>query len=117
VLSEIRRVLESHPKIEASTLRVRLIEIAAALNVEIFSYVLTRDFNEFAAVREELLLQIMDLVEEAGTSVALPSQTLYIHRDFGVEEEKMANAGKKLSDLRAQQSAAQSKSPKPDAAS
>jgi MscS family membrane protein len=117
VLSEIRRVLESHPKIETSTLRVRLIEIAAALNVEIFSYVLTRDFNEFAAVREELLLQIMDLVEEAGTSVALPSQTLYIRRDSGVEEEKTANAVKKISDLHAQQSPAPNKSPKPETAS
>jgi len=117
VLSEIRRAFENHSKIETSTLRVRLIEIAAALNVEIFSYVLTRDFNEFAAVREELLLQIMDLIEDAGTSVALPSQTLYIRRDSGLEEEKAANAVKKISDLRAQQSASQNKSPKPDSAS
>jgi MscS family membrane protein len=117
VLSQIRRVLESHPKIETSTLRVRLIEIAAALNVEIFSYILTRDFNEFAAVREELLLQIMDLVEEAGTSVAMPSQTLYIRKDSGLEEQKAANAEKKTSDLRTQQSATQDKLPKTDAAS
>jgi MscS family membrane protein len=117
VLSEIRRVLENHPKIEASTLRVRLIEIAAALNVEIFSYVLTRDYNEFAAVREELLLQIMDLVEDAGASMALPSQTLYIRGDSALDRDKAANAVQKISELRAQQSAAPNKPPKPEGTS
>src|SRR3984957_10911488 len=117
VLSEIRRAFENHSKIETSTLRVRLIEIAAALNVEIVSYVLTTDYNEFAAVREDLLLQIMGLVEDAGTGVALPSQTLYIRRDAGLEKEKTANAVKKIADLREQQGSAQSQSPKTGAAS
>jgi MscS family membrane protein len=117
VLSEIRRVFENHSRIETSTLRVRLIEIATALNVEIFSYVLTRDFNEFATVREELLLKIMDLVEDAGASVALPSQTIYVRRDSGLEEDKAVNAVKKISELREKQSAAQNKSPKPETAS
>jgi len=107
VLSEIRRAFGTHPKIEKSTVRIRLIEIAAALNVEIVSYVLTTDFNEFAAVREDLLLQIMGLVEDAGTGVALPSQTLYIRRDSGLEKEKTANAVKKVADLREQQGSAQ----------
>jgi len=59
----------------------------------------------------------MDLVEEAGTSVAMPSQTLYIRKDSGLEEQKAANAEKKTSDLRTQQSATQDKLPKTDAAS
>jgi MscS family membrane protein len=101
VLSEIRRLLYSHPKIETKTVRVRLTDIAAgSLNVEVFSYVLTVDFNEFAAVREDLLLRMMDLVEEAGTSVAMPSQTLYLSRDSGLEKDKAENATKKITDLR-----------------
>jgi MscS family membrane protein len=117
VLSEIRRALDENSKIEKSTVRVRLIEIAAALNVEIFSYVLTRDYNEFAAVREHLLLQILGVVEDAGTSVALPSQTLYIRRDSGLEKDKTANAVKKITDLQEQKSQAQNKSPETGAAS
>ena len=50
-------------------------------------------------------------------AAALPSQTLYIRRDSGLEEDKAANAVKKISDLRTQQSAAQDKLPKTDAAS
>lgn len=112
VLSQIRSAFENHPKIEKSTVRIRMIEIAAALNVEIVSYVLTTDYNEFAEVREDLLLQIMGLIEDAGTGVALPSQTLYIRRDSGLEKEKTANAVKKISDLRGQQAAAQEQPPK-----
>jgi MscS family membrane protein len=101
VLSEIRRLLYSHPKIETKTVRVRLTDIAAgSLNVEVFSYVLTVDFNEFAAVREDLLLRMMDLVEDAGASVAMPSQTLYISRDSGLEKDKAESAAKKIADLR-----------------
>jgi MscS family membrane protein len=101
VLSEIRRLLYSHPRIESKTVRVRLTDIAAGtLPVEIFCYVLTVDYNEYAAVREDLLLRMMDLVEAAGTGVALPSQTLYLGRDSGVEKEKAENATKKITDLR-----------------
>jgi MscS family membrane protein len=82
VISEIRKVLTSNPDVETSTIRVRLIELAsAAINVELVCYVLTRDFDKFAQVREELLLQIMKFVEDTGASLARPSQTLYLSGD------------------------------------
>ena len=101
VLSEIRRLLYSHAKVETKTVRVRLTDIAGgSLSVEILSYILTRDFNEFAAVREDLLLRIMDVMEDSGGGLALPSQTLYLNRDSGVEKEKAENAVKKITELR-----------------
>jgi len=100
VLSEVRRLLYSHPRVETKTVRVRLTEIAgSSLNVEVLSYVLTQDFNEFAAVREDLLLRIMDVMENSGGSLALPSQTLYLSRDTGVEKEKAETAAKKIAEL------------------
>jgi MscS family membrane protein len=82
VLSEIRAVLAGNAKIDASTVRVRLVELASAsINVELFCYVLTQDFNEFAAVREDLLLRIMNYAEDSGTRLAKPSQTLYLSGD------------------------------------
>ncbi len=101
VLAEIRRLLYSHPKVETKTVRVRLIDVAgSALSVELLSYILTRDFNEFAAIREDLLLRIMDVMEDSGGGLALPSQTLYLSRDSGVEKEKAENAVKKIAELR-----------------
>lgn len=101
VLAEIRRLLYSHPKVESKTVRVRLTDIAGtSLNVEVVAYILTQDFNEFAAVREDLLLRIMDVMEDAGGGLALPAQTLYLSRDTGVEKEKAETAAKKIADLR-----------------
>ena len=82
IMSQILRVLEQNKNIERTTIRVRLIELgASALNVELNSYVLTQDFNEFAEVREEVLLDIMNLVESSPTSLASPSQTFYLNQD------------------------------------
>jgi MscS family membrane protein len=101
VLSEIRRLLYSHPKVETKSVRVRLTDIAgASLSVEVLSYILTQDFNEFAAVREDLLLRIMGVMDNAGSGLALPSQTLYVSRDAGIQKEKAETAAKKIADLR-----------------
>ena len=100
VLSEIRGVLSSHDKVESNTIRVRLTELAAsAINVELVCYVMTRDFDEFAAVREDLLLRIMNFVEDSGTSLASPSQTLYLSGDPGIGKDKLRGAAKDVSPL------------------
>jgi MscS family membrane protein len=95
-LSEIRRVLTSNPNVEASTVRVSLIELgSSAINVELVCYILTRDFNRFAEVREELLLKIMRFVEDSGASLAKPSQTLYLSQDDRTAKDEIkAAAGK-----------------------
>jgi MscS family membrane protein len=101
VLAELRRLLYSHPKIESKSVRVRLTDISGtSLTVEVFAYILTRDYNEFAAVREDLLLRMMDVVDDSGSSLALPSQTLYLGRETGIAKEKVENAVKKVAELR-----------------
>ncbi|MGA7365593.1 MAG: mechanosensitive ion channel family protein [Candidatus Sulfotelmatobacter sp.] len=99
VLAEIRNVLANQPKIEASTSRVRLTEVtSSAINVELFCYVLTRNFDEFATARENLLLRIMKFVEESGTNLASASQTLYLDGDPASKKDKDDAAAKKVMD-------------------
>ncbi len=101
VLAEIRRVLYSHAKIDTQSVRVRLTDLApSASNVEVFCYILTQDFNEFAAVREDLLLRIMDLVRESGTGLASPTQTVYLGRHPGLEKDKAEAAVQKVAEMR-----------------
>jgi len=101
VLSELRRLLYSHPKVETQTVRVRLTDLAgSALSIEVLAYILTRDFGEFTAVREDILLRMMDIVEDAGSGLARPAQTLYIGRDTGIEKEKAESAASKIAALR-----------------
>ena len=78
---------------------MRLIELTpTAINVEVVCYVLTQDFNEFAAVRENLLLRIMSYVEDSGTSLASPSQTLYLNQNSGSDKEKIKAAVKQIAE-------------------
>jgi len=93
LLAEIRRMLYQHPKVESGSAYIRFANFdTSALRLEIFSYVLTRDANEFNAIREDILLRIMDLVEKSGSRLAFPSQTLYFSRDSGLDKEKTAAA-------------------------
>jgi MscS family membrane protein len=93
VLAQIRRLLYEHPKIETNGARARFVEFAGgALTIEIFSYVLTRDYNEFLAIREDLLLRIMEIIAASGTALALSSQTLYLGRDAALDKQKAAAA-------------------------
>jgi MscS family membrane protein len=89
VLVLMRRLLYEHPKVETAGARSRFISFdESSVTVEIFCYILTRDYAEFLAIREDLLLRIMDIVDAAGTGFAFPSQTVYLGRDSGLNKEK-----------------------------
>ncbi len=93
LLAETRRMLFEHPKVETNSASIRFANFdASALRLEIFAYVLTADSNEFAAIREDLLLRIMNIVEQSGSVFAFPSQTLYMARAHGLDPEKTAAA-------------------------
>ena len=38
----------------------------------------TPDWTEFQEIRQEILLQILEVVERAGTSFAFPTQTVHL---------------------------------------
>lgn len=103
VLTEARRLLYQHPKIETATARVRFCSFEDSwLNIEMFSYVLTRDFAEFTAIREDILLRMMAIVDQAGTGFAFPSQTVYLGRDAGIDKAKAGQAEEKVRQWREQ---------------
>ena len=100
VLVQIRRLLYEHPKVETEGARNRFVSFdESALSMEIFCYVLTRDFNEFLAIREDLLLRIMDIVDAAGSGFAFPSQTVYLGRDTGVDKQKAETGGARSEEM------------------
>lgn len=89
LLAEMRRLLFSHPRVEAETARVRLVRFGnSSLDLEIFAYILTGDYATFLEIQEDLLLRIMDIIEASGTSVAFPSHTTYVARDSRLDAAK-----------------------------
>jgi MscS family membrane protein len=98
---EIRKLLYSHPLVDADPARVRFVALNTySLDIEIFAYVNTADFNEFLAVQEDILLRIMALVEESGAAFALPRQTTYFARETGLDSERVTAAEKKVHEWR-----------------
>ncbi len=53
-----------------------------------------------AAIQEDLLLRIMDIVEQNGSGFAFPSQTMYLATDSGVDAEKRQEAMRKVREWR-----------------
>ncbi len=103
LLAEVRRMLYQHPKVESDSARIRFASFDnSALSLEIFSYVLTQDFAEFTAIREDLLLRIMEIVEKSGSGFAFPSRTVYFSRDPGLDQEKAVAANQQVQQWRDQ---------------
>jgi len=82
VLEGIERSLRDHPKIWSDSLVVRFESFGdSSLNIQVMAWFTTSDFNEFQLIRQEVLLQFMDVVEKAGTSFAFPTQTVHLAGD------------------------------------
>jgi MscS family membrane protein len=73
VLASIQEILKQHPKVETGEIPVRFVGIGTySLDIEIFAYVLTPDFDEFLGIQQDLLLDLLRAVERAGTALAVP---------------------------------------------
>jgi MscS family membrane protein len=89
VLVKLREMLIAHPRINPSPMRVRFIGFGAySLDLQIHAFANTSLFPEFAAIREDVFLKVIDIVKDAGTGFAFPSQTAYLTRDSGLDGER-----------------------------
>jgi MscS family membrane protein len=71
VLDGIREILKTTEKLEQSSATARLVGFGpGSLDLEVAGYVLTRDWNEFLAIREGVYLRILDLLADEGASFA-----------------------------------------------
>lgn len=99
LLVELRALLYAHPKVDPASARVRFQGLGTtSLDLEVFSYIQTADFNDFLEVREDLTLRMMDKVAESGTGFALPAQMVYVAQDGGLSEEKTRMAEARVRD-------------------
>jgi len=84
ILEKLTQLLAHYPRVEDTSIRVRFLRLGtSSLDIEIFAYLLARDYNHFLEMQEELLLGSMDAVQKAGAQLALPSQSLYVVRPGG----------------------------------
>jgi len=77
ILSGVRNMFESHPDVDPVPARIRFTEYGEhSLNLEVFAYIKTKDFNEYLGSVEDLNLRILDIIAAAGTQLALPARSV-----------------------------------------
>jgi MscS family membrane protein len=85
ILDGVNQLLAQNSSVESSSVRVRFLGFGTStLNVELFAYVIAPDQSNFLKTQQALLLDSMEIVHEAGTRLAYPSQTLYLDRSNGL---------------------------------
>jgi MscS family membrane protein len=84
IVAGLERVLRGHPRIWPDAVVVRFVGFgASSLDVEVTAWFQTTDFGEFQLMRQDVLLDFMTVVEEAGSAFAFPTRTVHLARDDG----------------------------------
>lgn len=99
VIHHIREMLKVADDVDPETVVVHFVEFSSSsLDILIICQVLLADWGEFTARKEELYLEIMDIVEKLGLEFAFPSQSVYIENMPGVnaKAEPMTPAQRRM---------------------
>ncbi len=82
ILNEIRSMLKSHPGIaKDQLLMVYFTDFGdSSLNIFIYCFTNTADWEKYLAIREDVNLKIMEIVERNGASFAFPSTSIYVEK-------------------------------------
>jgi MscS family membrane protein len=79
VLDGFRKVLHAQPRLFPDGVTVLLRALGtSSLDIEVSASFQTEDYGEFQAIRQEVLLQFLGVVERAGSALAFPTQTVNV---------------------------------------
>jgi len=98
LLAKVTGLLREHPKVASDPVRVRLVGFGeASIDIDIHCHILTNNLDQFMAIREQLLLRIMEAITTTGTALAVSSRVLTIgepvKRDMVREVQARRSAG------------------------
>jgi MscS family membrane protein len=102
ILDHVQGMFDKHPSIEPGSSRIRVSDFAgAAFDMELFAYAKTGDWTEFTAIRQEVLLQIAEIVGAAGTRFAAPTRLTYLVGDEVGDPAKANGVVRRVTELQA----------------
>lgn len=79
VLQDVEAVVIGDPATQQGTSRVNLVGLrGASYQIELFAYILAPDLNSFTLRQQQLLLNILTAVSQAGACLVFPSSTTYL---------------------------------------
>lgn len=79
IVDKVHTMLLNHPDIDTNqTLIVNFNEFAASsLNFFVYTFTKTTNWIEFHKIKQDVMLQIIEIVETSGAEMAFPTQTLH----------------------------------------
>lgn len=80
IVREVRTMLENHPEIDTGqTLIVNFNEFAASsLNFFIYTFTKTTEWVKYHAIKEDVLLKVIDIISAHGAECAFPTTTVHV---------------------------------------
>lgn len=80
IVTGIKAMLQQHPEIDQQqTLIVNLNHFgASSLDILVYTFTRTTVWIEFHAIKEDVLLKIMEIIKSHGAEVAYPTQTVHL---------------------------------------
>jgi len=79
ILRGLEAVLREQPKLWPDGISVRFVGLGEfSLNIEVQAAFSTTDWNEFLAIRQEILLRFIEVVESEGSALAFPTRTIQL---------------------------------------
>lgn len=80
IVSDVKQMLMAHPELDQTqTTIVNFNEFAASsLNLFIYCFTRTTVWAEYHAVKEDVLLKVLDIITAHGAEVAFPTSTIHV---------------------------------------
>ncbi|MFN7144763.1 MAG: mechanosensitive ion channel family protein, partial [Myxococcota bacterium] len=79
VLTGLEARLRAHPNLWPDVVTVRLARIGPhSLDIDVAAWFVVPDPDAFLVVRQDMLLQFLEVVEQAGARIALPAQAVHV---------------------------------------
>jgi MscS family membrane protein len=79
MLDAVQQILDQNVLVEKSTSRIRIVRFSgAAIELELFAYLMTSDWVEFTTSRQNIFLAMFETLERFGIKFAGPTQINYL---------------------------------------
>jgi len=83
LIASVEAMLRAHPEIDQTqTLIVNLNKFGpSSLDFFVYTFTQTTDWVKYHEIKQDVLLKILDLVEQAGAECAFPTTTVHLAKD------------------------------------
>ena len=94
IIDDVKSMLEQHQDIDQEvTLMVNLNKFApSSLDFFVYCFTKTTDWAEYHKVKQAVLLEIVDIIEQHEAEIAFPTSTIHIEQQQAeIERERASN--------------------------